>query len=77
MPQPELGQRLHTARAAAKVSLGELERRTGISRQAIRNIETRLADPTTETVQKLALALGISAAWLAFGDEDVTDKDAR
>lgn len=67
---PELGQRLSEARAAAGLSLSELARRSGVTRQAISNIEMGLADPTTETVQRLAYALSVSPAWLAFGTKN-------
>lgn len=78
MPQPELGHRLREARAAAGLPLADLARRSGISRTAIRNIEAHTSDPTTETVQRLARALEVSAAWLAFGDDaDPTNSDAR
>lgn len=72
---PELGQRLSEARAAAGLSLSELARRSGVTRQAISNIEMGLADPTTETVQRLARALSVSPAWLAFGDDVADAKD--
>jgi transcriptional regulator with XRE-family HTH domain len=78
MPQPELGYRLREARAAAGLPLAELARRSGISRAAIRNIEEHASDPTTETVQRLARALEVSAAWLAFGDDVAsTNSDAQ
>ena len=82
MPQPELGQRLRAARTNAGVSLAELARRSGLTRAAIRNIESGSSDPSTQTVQQLAKSLSISAAWLAFDVDgavatDSTDKDAR
>ncbi len=64
---PTTGKRLSDARAAAKLSLAELARRSGVNRQAISNIEMGIADPTTSTVQRLARALDVDPRWLAFG----------
>jgi transcriptional regulator with XRE-family HTH domain len=40
-----------------------------VNRQAISNIEMGIADPTTETVHRLARALGVDGAWLAALDD--------
>lgn len=57
---------LREAREALGWSLGELARRSGLNRQAITFIERGARRPTTETLSRHALALGMlpSEAWL-------------
>ena len=51
--------RLREARAAAKMTQHELAERSGIHRQAIAKLELGDRQPTWETVQALARALGV------------------
>jgi transcriptional regulator with XRE-family HTH domain len=56
---------LREARTAAALSLGEVAARSGLNRQAITFIETGERRPTSETLSRLAMALGLkpSEAW--------------
>jgi transcriptional regulator with XRE-family HTH domain len=56
---------LREAREAASLSLGEAAKLSGLNRQAITFIERGDRRPTTDTVAKLTLALGLlpSQAW--------------
>jgi transcriptional regulator with XRE-family HTH domain len=56
---------LREAREAAALSLGEVAARSGLNRQAITFIETGERRPTTETLSRLTMALGLrpSEAW--------------
>lgn len=70
-----LAQRFRETRAALGISLREVERRTkvlehegraGLSEGTVRGVE-RGRTPPLDTLEALAVALGISPAWLAFG----------
>jgi len=50
---------LRQAREGADLSLGELARLSGLNRQAISFIEKGQRQPTTDTMARLGLALGI------------------
>jgi transcriptional regulator with XRE-family HTH domain len=56
---------LRAEREAASLSVGELSLRSGLNRQAITFIEKGERRPTTETLSRLAMALGMlpSEAW--------------
>lgn len=56
---------LREAREAAALSLGEVAARSGLNRQAITFIENGDRRPTTETLSRLTMALGMrpSEAW--------------
>lgn len=56
---------LREAREAAALSLGEVAARSGLNRQAITFIETGERRPSTETLSRLAMALGLrpSEVW--------------
>lgn len=56
---------LRETREALGLSLGELARRTGLNRQAITFIERGSRRPTSETLSRHTLALGMlpSEAW--------------
>ena len=56
---------LREARLAAGLSLGAVAELSGLNRQAITFIERGDRNPTTETLAKLSLALGLlpSEAW--------------
>lgn len=63
--------RLREARLAANLTFGELAKAAGIqSRQTIYNIETGRQAASVEQLEKLAAALGCSAAWLTYGTEE-------
>lgn len=58
----ELGQRLRALRLEAGLTQAELARRTGIHRPNIARVEAGRHTPSLETVQRLAEAIGVSAA---------------
>lgn len=61
-----LAKRARDAREGRGWSLAEVGRRVGSSAAAVHSIESG-ATPTLDTVESLSQALGVSAAWLAFG----------
>lgn len=64
-----IAQRLREARSAKNCTYGELAQLAGIpSRQTIYNIETGRQAASLEQIEKLAAALAVSPAWLAFGE---------
>ena len=69
-PNPKhygLAFRLRNARKRADIPRTTLAARAGVSDAIVRYLETDQRLPTVETVARLAAALGLSAAWLAFG----------
>lgn len=69
--------RLRDVRLAKNLTYSELARAAGIlnrrdkpARQTIFNIETGRQPASVEQIEKLAAALGISPAWLAFGTKE-------
>jgi hypothetical protein len=62
----DLAARTREARLALGLTVREAERRAKLSRGAVRVVEAGSAS-TLSTVEKLAVALAVSPAWLAFG----------
>lgn len=72
-----IGERLRTIREARELSLSALAQASGMSKAYLVRIETGRPKPvnlTLETVDRLASALGISAAWLAYGRGEPEDR---
>ena len=65
----KLGDRLAEARDRAGLTLRELGQRAGVSWSTISAIEKGKQSATVETAERLAVALGVRASWLAFGEE--------
>jgi transcriptional regulator with XRE-family HTH domain len=63
----KLALRLRTARRRSKLSASRLALDAGLSDGVVRHIEDAGGIPGVTTVERLATALGLSAAWLAFG----------
>jgi transcriptional regulator with XRE-family HTH domain len=61
--------RLQKLRDAAGLSQYALAKRSGITKQAVSRLEKGERDPNWETVQRLALALGVDCR--AFTDPDL------
>jgi transcriptional regulator with XRE-family HTH domain len=61
-----LGALERVGREISQVALGE---RIGVSSQAVSAWEGDVSPPTVEMVAKLALELGVTPGWLAFGQE--------
>lgn len=76
--KPTFGDRVKSARldltVARKgyVSPETLGEELGVSGQSVRNWESGINEPNLDTIKKLAKALGRSAGFLAFGEEDNT-----
>src|SRR5262245_42475891 len=70
MPQtlPTFADRLKDLRETAGISQYELAKRSGLSRQALSNLELGNREPTWETVRTLARALGVSVAEFDSGE---------
>ena len=64
----KLGERLFEARDRAGFTLRELGQRSGVSWSSISAIEKGRQSATVETIERLALALYVRPAWLAFGE---------
>ncbi len=64
----KLGERLFEARDRAGFTLRELGQRSGVSWSSISAIEKGRQSATAETVERLAIALNVRPAWLAFGE---------
>lgn len=64
-----VGARLRDARAATGISQHALARFVGISQPSLSHAESGIIVPELDTLEALALALGVRAGWLAFGEE--------
>ncbi len=71
-----VAERLREARLAKNLTYGELATEAGItsrrgrpSRQTVYNTETGRQAASVEQLEKLAAALGVSPAWLTFGED--------
>lgn len=62
-----LAERLRELRQTQGMSRAALAVCSGVAVGAIQHIETGNASPGIDTVERLAIALGVSPAWLAFG----------
>ena len=62
-----LAQRVREARAIRGFSIREVERRAGTAEGSVRAIEGRTM-PSLDTLEQIAKALGVSPAWLAYGE---------
>lgn len=60
--------RLKSLRQKRGLSLNALGIAAGLTYTTIHNIETGRTVPGIDTVEKIADALGISPAWMAFGE---------
>lgn len=61
------GARLQTQRDKAGLSLRDLAASAGVSFETIRKCEAGTAIPKVDTCERLAVALGVTPCWLAFG----------
>lgn len=62
------GRRLAERRVALGITQEDLARRMGVSRTAYHSWESGTFEPSLNRIRALALELGVSACWLAFGD---------
>lgn len=70
-----IGQRLRELRVARRLSQAELEGRTGLLRCYTSRVEHGHTIPSVETIEKYAIALGVSLA--AFFSKDVSPFEAK
>lgn len=63
-----IGERLSRVRQAAGLSVRALAARAGVRNTTVGYIEQGHHQPAVALVERLALALGVRPAWLAFGD---------
>lgn len=81
MPEPgtvlimNIGERLKELRIARRLSQAELERRTGLLRCYTSRVEHGHTVPSVETIEKYAIALGVSLS--AFFSKDVVQLQAK
>lgn len=61
--------RVQTARTDAGLHRLALEQLVGFSRGSLTRIEEGHSKPAIDTVERIAMALGVSPGWLAYGDE--------
>ena len=59
--------RLQSARVELGLSMRALARSAGLTDTAVRSTETGSTIPGLETTERLAVALGVSPGWLAYG----------
>lgn len=65
-----MSDRLRQERERAVLSQAELAERAGVEVMTVSRIERgTVKRPYPETIRKLATALGVSPAWLRFGDQ--------
>ena len=63
-----MAERLRATRIAAGLSMRAVARSAGLTDTAVRTTETAQTMPSLETAERLAVALAVSPAWLAFGE---------
>lgn len=62
-----LGRRLRQARTARGLTMDQLAQKANVSQAAISTLERDQNYPATNTVERLATALGVDPCWLAYG----------
>ena len=62
-----VGGRLQAVRQSQQLSMRALARAAALTEASVRATESGQTIPTIATVEALAVALGISPAWLAYG----------
>lgn len=74
----KLGERLFEARQAAGLGMRKLSQLAHVGEATINDIEKGRHGASTDTVERLAIALGVRPAWLAYGDgvREATDSEA-
>ena len=63
-----LKQRFRKARECAGLTLRDLATKSGQPLSTITDIEGGYRMPRIDTLERIALALGVPAGWLAYGD---------
>lgn len=73
----EFAARLQAVRAMHALSRATLAAAAGVLEGSVQRIEEGRGEANVETVERLAIALGVSAAWLAFGEGSAPFSPAR
>ena len=68
--------RLRRARQAAKLTPKAVVQKMGGDQATVRDIEQGTRVPTVRTIARLAVALSVSPAWLAYGIGEPTEESA-
>ena len=63
-----MARRFNQARQHAKLTLSELEKKSGCAMSMLSGISIGDRMPRVDSVAKIARALGVSAGWLAYGE---------
>lgn len=66
---PDFAERMMLSMTKANIEMVELAQKTGIKYEMIRRYTNGYAQPRTEGMEKIAVILGVSPAWLQFGDK--------
>jgi transcriptional regulator with XRE-family HTH domain len=69
------GSRLKLAREAKDLSLGDLSKRTGISKGTLSQSEHNDTNLTMDNIKKICRALGLSLDYLVFGESKECDDE--
>ncbi len=65
-----VGQRIKTRKMALQMTVGDLEKKSGVSEDTINNIVyARTADPRVETLARIVMALDTSLDYIVFGTQ--------
>ena len=73
MTTPKIAQRLREALAELDVTQADVARRTGRNPSTVSHWIKGSRTPPADTVEDIAAALGIRAAWLSHGDGPMVD----
>lgn len=68
----ELAVRLRAQRAMYALSRAALAKSAGVLEGSVQRIEEGRGEANVDTVERLAIALDVSPAWLAFGEGEMT-----
>lgn len=66
----QVGERLAAARGASGLSMRALAEHAGVSPQTWSNTESGATIPKVDSLERMAVALGVAPAWLAYGEDD-------
>ena len=66
----DVGERIHTARKAKRITQFELAEMLGIDYSEMSNIEHGRSLPISEELLKLEEILGVTRRWIVLGDDD-------
>lgn len=70
MKYPDVGERIHSARKAKRITQFELAEMLGIDYSEMSHIEHGHRLPTADELLKLEKILGVSRRWIVLGDDD-------